>query len=65
MGQGNMRATNRAVLAVVFVMVALNSLFLFGNGLFMLVDPMKWYLFVPGVTSTDIHPGPCRFLRGT
>ena len=35
-------------------MVALNSLFLFGNGLFMLVVPAAWYDFVPGVT----HTGP-------
>ncbi len=33
-------------------MVALNSLFLFGNGLFMLVAPTTWYYFVPGVTDT-------------
>jgi hypothetical protein len=37
---------------VVFIMVALNSLFLFGNGLFMLVAPTTWYYFVPGVTDT-------------
>ena len=39
---------------VVFIMVALNGLFLFGNGLFMLVVPSAWYHFVPGVT----HTGP-------
>jgi uncharacterized protein YjeT (DUF2065 family) len=38
---------------VVFIMVALNGLFLFGNGLFMLVVPSAWYHFVPGVTHTD------------
>ncbi|HEV7732048.1 MAG TPA: hypothetical protein VGR62_07795 [Candidatus Binatia bacterium] len=32
--------------------VALNGLFLIGNGLFMLVAPMTWYYFVPGVTDT-------------
>jgi len=35
-------------------MAALNGLFLFGNGLFMLVVPSAWYHFVPGVT----HTGP-------
>ena len=47
-----MTETNRAVSMVVFIMVALNSLFLFGNGLFMLVAPTTWYYFVPGVTDT-------------
>jgi hypothetical protein len=45
---------NRATSMVVFVMVALNSLFLFGNGLFMLIVPSAWYAFVPGVP----HTGP-------
>ncbi len=36
------------------MMVALNGLFLFANGLFMLVAPLAWYHFVPGVT----HTGP-------
>jgi len=36
----------------VWVAVALNGLFLLGNGLFMLVAPMAWYYFVPGVTDT-------------
>jgi hypothetical protein len=39
---------------VIFIMVALNGLFLFGNGLFMLVVPSAWYHFVPGVP----HTGP-------
>jgi hypothetical protein len=43
---------NRATSMAVFVAVALNSLFLFGNGLFMLVVPSEWYHFVPGVTQT-------------
>lgn len=46
---------HRTVTAVVYVMVAFNSLFLLGNGLFMLVNPMKWYLVVPGVTSTGMY----------
>jgi len=45
---------NRATSMVVYIMVALNGLFLFGNGLFMLVIPSAWYYFIPGVT----HTGP-------
>src|SRR5439155_25601830 len=45
---------NRATSMAVFIMVALNGLFLFRNGLFMLVVPSAWYHFVPGVT----HTGP-------
>ena len=37
---------------VMFIIVALNGLFLFGNGLFMLVVPLAWYHFVPGVIHT-------------
>jgi hypothetical protein len=43
---------NRAVMALVWTMVALNGLFLFVNGLFMLVAPLAWYDLVPGVTDT-------------
>lgn len=43
---------NRAVLIVVFIMVAFNGLFLSGNGLFMLAAPLVWYDLVPGVTDT-------------
>ena len=39
---------------MVVTMAALNGLFLFGNGLFMLLAPSTWYHFVPGVT----HTGP-------
>jgi hypothetical protein len=44
--------SNRAVLIVVFVVAAFNGIFLSVNGLFMLVAPMAWYEFVPGVTDT-------------
>ena len=43
---------NRATSIVVLIMAAFNGLFLFGNGLFMLVTPLAWYYFVPGVTNT-------------
>lgn len=43
---------NRAVLILVFVMVAFNTVFLSANGLFMLVAPLPWYNLVPGVTDT-------------
>ena len=42
------------MLIVVFVMVAFNGIFLSVNGLFMLIAPLVWYHFVPGVT----HTGP-------
>jgi hypothetical protein len=43
---------NRAILIVVLIMVAFNGIFLSANGLFMLVAPLAWYEFVPGVTDT-------------
>jgi hypothetical protein len=43
---------NRAILIVVFMMVAFNGIFLSANGLFMLVAPLAWYDLVPGVTDT-------------
>jgi hypothetical protein len=43
---------NRAMSIAVYVMVALNVLFLFVNGLFMLLVPWTWYEGLPGVTDT-------------
>ena len=43
---------HRAILIMVFVMVAFNTVFLSANGLFMLVAPEPWYNLVPGVTDT-------------
>jgi hypothetical protein len=43
---------NRAILILVFIIVAFNGIFLSVNGLFMLVAPLMWYDFVPGVTDT-------------
>jgi hypothetical protein len=43
---------NPAMLIVVYIMVAFNSLFLSANGLFMLVAPAVWYESIPGVTDT-------------
>ena len=43
---------NRAISIAVFVMVAFNGIFLSANGLFMLVAPLAWYQFVPGVPET-------------
>lgn len=43
---------NRAILALVLVMVAINGIFLSVNGLFMIVAPSVWYDVVPGVTDT-------------
>ena len=43
---------NRAVLIAILIMVAFNAIFLSLNGLFMLIAPLVWYDFVPGVTDT-------------
>ncbi len=43
---------NPAVLIGMFFMAVFNGLFLTMNGLFMLVAPLAWYEFVPGVTDT-------------
>lgn len=45
-------ASPRTILVVGFILIAFNVLFLFGNGLFMLVAPLVWYDIVPGVTHT-------------
>lgn len=45
-------ASTRTALVVGFILIAFNGLFLFGNGLFMLITPMAWYDFVPSVTPT-------------
>jgi uncharacterized protein YjeT (DUF2065 family) len=45
-------ARTQTILIVGFILIAFNGLFLFGNGLFMLVAPMAWYDIVPGVTDT-------------
>ena len=37
---------------VISALAVLNGLFLFGNGLFMLIAPAPWYHLVPGVTLT-------------
>lgn len=47
-------ASNRASGTMLFTMAGLNALFLFGNGLTMLVMPLTWYRMVPGVS----HTGP-------
>jgi uncharacterized protein YjeT (DUF2065 family) len=47
-----MTEENRATLIAVYIMVAFNGLFLSLNGIFMLVAPLVWYEFVPGVTDT-------------
>jgi hypothetical protein len=50
-----MTTMNRAISIGVVVIVAANSLFLLGNGLFMLIAPLKWYFFIPGVTTTGLY----------
>ena len=43
---------SRAVLIVVFGLAGLTGTLFFLNGLFMLVAPLAWYDFVPGVSAT-------------
>jgi hypothetical protein len=43
---------NHAISFVILVMVALNSILLSVNGIFMLVAPLTWYELIPGVTDT-------------
>lgn len=45
-------ASSRTILVVGAILTAFNVLFLFGNGLFMLIAPLAWYNIVPGVTHT-------------
>jgi hypothetical protein len=49
-----MKEKSGTIPIVVVTLAAFNGVFLFGNGLFMLVVPSAWYHFVPGVT----HTGP-------
>ena len=43
---------SRAISRVVFVLAAFIGMLYFLNGLFMLVDPLAWYVFIPGVSDT-------------
>ena len=47
-----MKEKSETIPIVVVTLAALNGVFLFGNGLFMLLAPSAWYYFVPGVTYT-------------
>jgi hypothetical protein len=47
-----MKEKSGSIPIVVVTLAVLNGAFLFGNGLFMLVVPLAWYHFVPGVTCT-------------
>ena len=45
--------TKHGVIAkTIFALLAINSLFLMANGLFMLADPRKWFFMIPGVKFT-------------
>jgi hypothetical protein len=37
---------------MIFALLTINSLLLITNGLFMLADPKKWFLVIPGVKFT-------------
>lgn len=46
------QARNRATWILILSMVAFNGILMLVNGLFMLIAPLTWYYFVPGVTDT-------------
>jgi hypothetical protein len=48
----NILATQGPYSKGVFAILAINSLFLIANGLFMLIDPKAWFLSIPGVKFT-------------
>jgi hypothetical protein len=48
-------AETRSVGFWIWTMAGLNTLFLTGNGVFMLIDPLKWYFAVPGVITTGLY----------
>ena len=50
-----MRKPANRVQTAVLCALALNSLSLILNGLFMLFDPKTWYEVVPGVTTTGFY----------
>ena len=47
-----MKEKSGTIPKAVVTIATLNGLFLFGNGLFMLLAPSTWYYFMPGVTHT-------------
>ena len=47
-----MTATNRPMSNLILALIAFNALALFGNGVFMLIAPERWYFLVPGVKET-------------
>jgi hypothetical protein len=48
----NTPARHEGISKIIFALLTINSLFLITNGLFMLVDPRKWFLVIPGVKFT-------------
>ena len=47
-----MTATNAAASRAMLAMIGFNTVFLVGNGVFMLIAPEPWYYLVPGVKET-------------
>jgi hypothetical protein len=47
-----MKQSLGAVSKMIFALLTINSLLLITNGLFMLADPKKWFLVIPGVKFT-------------
>lgn len=47
-----MDAVRRGLPLTIAAMIGFNALFLIGNGVFMLLAPVQWYVVVPGVKET-------------
>lgn len=50
-----MKTKSTVMSILLFLLVAFNTLFLFVNGMFMLIVPHAWYQFVPGVIDTGFY----------
>ena len=48
----NTPARHGAIAKIIFTLLAINSVALVANGVFMLVDPRKWFFMIPGVKFT-------------
>ena len=47
--------TPRAITIIVMAAIAISSVFLILNGLYMLIDPRSWYDAIPGVVETGFY----------
>lgn len=50
-----MSSLSKSLKTIILVALALNSIFLTLNGMFMIVNPKTWYEVVPGVVATGFY----------